>query len=259
MVSDIQYAYLGMYDFPTLRPAQNTWWKGLAGHFRARGLSKVPNDLNRSVSDPYDLWQASNLFFAQTCGYPLTHRLAGKVQLIGTPCYDAPGCQGPQYRSLFIAGPDSAIENLASMLPARIAINAKDSFSGWRTVCSVVDNIDMDGEPFSEVVISGSHAKSIDLVREGKADIAAIDCVTHALIGDVEPGRLEGTRIVEQGPLAPGLPYITRANMDAQDIRAMTKAVEDAFINPELADARQTLRLIDFDFVPLSQYVRIMK
>ena len=246
-----QQAYLGMYDFPALHPAQEAWWVGLKGHFQAQGFSNIPVDLNRSDADPYDIWQAPNLFFAQTCGFPLIHKLEGQVQLLGTPCYEAPGCEGAYYRSLFIARTGAIYENLSAALPARIALNGMDSFSGWRVLRDFVDGS-------SELVVSGSHAKSIDLVREGRADIAAIDCVTHALISDVEPERLVGTQVFGQSPLAPGLPYITRADLVEADVKAMTRAVKNAFEDSALAAARRSLRLTGFSFLPLSQYVQAM-
>jgi len=251
MPSDDHYASLGMYDFPALRPAQDAWWAGLAGHFSAAGLANVPGALNRSVADPYAVWLAANLFFAQTCGYPLTHRLAGKVRLLGTPCYDAPACEGASYRSLYIVRSQAKTESLAMALAGRVAINAKDSYSGWRVLSGLID-------PASTLVISGSHAKSIDLVRNGDADIAAIDCVTHALIGDVEPERLAGTRIIEQSSLAPGLPYITALGMAAPEVRAMIDAINNAFADPQLAPARKTLRLAAFKIVALSEYIGVM-
>lgn len=249
MPENNQIAYLGMYDFPALQAAQDGWWKGLVGHFRKRGFSHLPPSLNRSGADPYTIWQDPNLFFAQTCGYPLTHRLAGKVQLVGTPCYDAPGCQGALYRSLFVVRADAAAESLDAALPCRLALNAKDSYSGWRVWGAE------HGDSFSQLVISGSHAKSIDLVRQGKADMAAIDCVTHALIGDVQPQRLVGTRVIGQSAPAPGLPFITSATMDAQQVKDIAEALTDAFDDPGLAAARRTLRLADFKIVPLSAYV----
>jgi len=252
MPSDDPYAYLGMYDFPALRPAQDIWWAGLAGHFMAHGLSNVPVVLNRSVPDPYDIWQSPALFFAQTCGYPLTHKLAGKVRLLGTPSYDAPGCAGARYRSFFIGRSDSEAENLAALLPARVAVNGKDSYSGWEVWREIV-------EPSCEIIISGSHANSLDLVRQGAADVAAIDCVTHALIGDVEPARLAGTRIIEESPLAPGLPYITKADRDEQEIQAIIDATRKAFDDPDLAQARSTLRLTGFKFMPVSEYMIMVK
>jgi ABC-type phosphate/phosphonate transport system substrate-binding protein len=258
MPSDNNYAYLGMYDFPALRPAQDAWWSGLAGHFKRQGFSNISDNLNRSITDPYDIWLAPNLFFAQTCGFPLTHRLAGKVRLLGTPCYAAPGCEGPVYRSLFIVRSDFSAEKFSNAIPARIAVNSMDSYSGWHSFLKFVESLGIDDDPFNEKILSGSHANSIDLVREGAADIAAIDCVTHALIGDVEPERLLGTRVLDQSLPAPGLPFITRTDMSDQEARHMVAAIEEAFRDSELAGARRTLRLSDFVFVPLQDYANAM-
>jgi len=251
-------AYLGMYDLPASRPAQDIWWQGLAGHFAAHGLSNVPMHLERSGADPYDIWLSPDLFFAQTCGYPLTHRLAGKVRLLGTPCYDAPGCDGPRYRSLIIVRDGSKAKTLAAALPARVAVNGMDSYSGWHALGATLAQLGLDEDPFCEIVISGGHMNSIDLVREGAADLAAIDCITFALAGDVEPERLAGLTVLHQSEAAPGLPYITRAGMTDLDAVAMSEAIKDAFADPDLAPAREALRLAGFSQVPLAQYRRFM-
>ncbi len=218
----------------------------------------MPCGLNRFASDVYEIWQAPNLFLAQACGYPLTHRLAGKVRLMGTPCYDAPGCEGPLYRSLFIVRSDCDAKNLSDALPARVAINGMDSYSGWHALRKVAQSLGLNEASFADTVISNSHANSIDLVRDGKADLAAIDCVTHVLIGDVQPERLVGTRVLEQSPPAPGLPLITRADMSDQDVRLMMMAIKAAFEDIELSTARRTLRLSGIERLPLPKYIKAM-
>lgn len=251
-------AYLGMYDFPALRPAQDAWWAGLAEHFERQGFNNVPRHLNRTDTDPYDIWLASDLFFAQTCGYPLTHKLAGQVRLIGTPWYDCRGCQDALYSSLFVVHQDQKAQDLTMVLPARTAVNGRDSYSGWRAFRATVEALGMDGDLLAETVISGSHANSIDLVRQGKADIASIDCVTHALIGDVEPERLVGTRVLQHSSPVPGLPYITRASMTESEVHRMALAIQISFDDPALEDARRVLRLSGFSTVPLADYERAM-
>jgi len=258
MLLDCDLAYLGMYDLPALRPAQDAWWKGLAEHFAAHGLSSVPTHLVRSGADPYDIWQSPDLFFAQTCGYPLTHRLTGKVRLLGSPCYDAPGCEGPMYRSLIIVRDGSKAETLAAALPARVAVNGMDSYSGWWALGATLMQLGLDKSSFSGVTVSGGHMNSVDLVREGQADLAAIDCVTFALARDVEPERLAGLKVLHQSDPAPGLPYITRAGMPDLDAVAMSEALEDAFTDPDLTHARRALRLDGFAHIPLAEYDRFM-
>ena len=49
-------------------------------------------------------------------------------------------------------------------------------------------------------------------MREGRADVCAVDCVSYALLGDRAPGELAGTRVLGRSPLAPALPFITGAS-----------------------------------------------
>ncbi|MCZ7598487.1 MAG: hypothetical protein M5U09_13265 [Gammaproteobacteria bacterium] len=65
--------------------------------------------------------------FSQTCGYPLTHALAGLVRLVATPCHAAPGCDGPRYRSLLIVAAESRAETLDGLRSMRCAFNDTDS------------------------------------------------------------------------------------------------------------------------------------
>src|SRR3546814_8202871 len=83
-------ASLPMYDLPGLEAATDAWWAGLAAAFRAEGLHQVPERLTREGGHAA-LWTAPDLLFSQTCGYPLTHALAGRVTLVATPIYDCPG------------------------------------------------------------------------------------------------------------------------------------------------------------------------
>src|SRR3546814_11503112 len=98
-----------MYDLPGLEAATDAWWAGLAAAFRAEGLHQVPERLTREVGHAA-LWTAPDLLFSQTCGYPLTHALAGRVTLVATPTYACPGCDGGRYPSeiLVLAGATAA-------------------------------------------------------------------------------------------------------------------------------------------------------
>src|SRR3546814_15586928 len=78
----------------------------LAAAFRAEGLAGVPERLTRD-GDHAALWTAPDLLFSQTCGYPLTHALAGRVTLVATPTYGCPGCDGGPYRSEILVRRDA--------------------------------------------------------------------------------------------------------------------------------------------------------
>src|SRR5690606_16819606 len=119
-------ASLPMYDLPGLEAATDAWWAGLAAAFRAEGLADVPERLTRE-DDHAALWTAPDLLFSQTCGYPLTHALAGRVRLVATPVYDCPGCGGGTYRSEILVRADDPARSLADLRQRRAAVNAADS------------------------------------------------------------------------------------------------------------------------------------
>ncbi|HMA14277.1 MAG TPA: hypothetical protein VKP12_05800, partial [Kiloniellaceae bacterium] len=114
-------ASLPMYDLPGLESATDAWWAGLAAAFRAEGVKDVPERLTRQ-GDHAALWTAPDLLFSQTCGYPLTHALAGRVTLVATPIYDCAGCGGGSYRSELVVRADDAAGSLAALKGRRAAV-----------------------------------------------------------------------------------------------------------------------------------------
>ena len=104
-------ATLSMYDLPELRAATDAWWAGLAKAFRNEGIDPVPEALSRGdIDDPW-----ARTLFGQTCGYPLTHALEGRVRVIATPAYDCPGCDGSDYSSLVVVRKDDPAQTLADL------------------------------------------------------------------------------------------------------------------------------------------------
>lgn len=173
--------------------AVDGFWQGLRGHLLEAGFG----DVEAGLSQPDDLmahWMAPDLLLSQTCGYPLTHALAGRVQLVGTPCYDAPGCAGPLYSSVFVVRAGDPARQLADLRGRRVAFNSRDSQSGANCLREAVSPLAEDGRFFSRAIESGAHRRSLRLVQDEDADIAAVDCVTYALASDA--GLTDGLRIL---------------------------------------------------------------
>ncbi len=251
-------ASLSMYDLPELRPATERWWQGLARHFRDQGVTDVPERLSTSPDDRDVHWLSPDLLISQTCGYPLATRLVDRVKLVATPCYDAPGCEGPSYRSLLVVRQDTEAENLAALAPCRAAVNGFDSHSGWNALQKHVEPLGGWDRVFSDTVESGGHVLSIDMVRDGAADIAAIDCVTHSLVADATPDHLAGTRVLEATAPAPGLPYITAGGVADEEVEMLRRGLECAMSDPALANARASLRIANFEVLTLEVYMEAM-
>ncbi len=251
-------AMVSMYWMPELAWANESWWDGLAKHWRAAGLADVPAR-SHEPDDLYGLWVAPDLFFAQTCGYPLTHELKGKVTLVATPCYSAPGCAGSNYCSHVIVREDSGITDLAQLSGKIAAINSYDSQSGWNVLRHSLAPAQKGKGTFPRIVETGGHRKSVAAVREGRADVATIDCVTYARLGAVAPQEIAGLKVLAETAPAPSLPYITRKDIPADDLRRLLAGLQAAVQDPALAEARAALLIRDIVVLPLEAYDRILE
>lgn len=246
-------ASLPMYDLPEVARATSAWWRGLVRAFRAEGIADVPDRLTLATS-LYDHWPRADLLFSQTCGYPLTHGIAGRVRLVTTPAYAAPGCSGATYRSLLIVAGDSTAMGLADLHGARLAYNGRDSQSGCNVLRAMVAPLAETGAFFGSVRETGSHRASIAAVGAGLADLCAVDCVTHALLQMHAPTALAGTRVLMRSPAAPGLPYVTAGAASDDLVDALRAGIDRALADVTLAAARDDLLIAGAEVLPLSAY-----
>lgn len=250
-------ASLPMYDLPEARAATDAWWAGLAQAFRRAGLAGTPERLTRGAG-ARRLWRARDLLFSQTCGYPLTHALFGRVRLIATPVYAAAGCEGARYRSLLCVRADEAAHDLPALAGRVAAVNAPDSHSGCNVLRAMVAPLAPGRRFFASVVVSGSHAASLALVRRGKADVCAVDCVSHALLTRYRPDAVAGLRLLTASPAAPGLPYVTAASLAADDVARLRDGLMEALADPRLRAAREALLIAGVRVLPYGEYRSIV-
>ena len=100
-----------------------------------------------------------------------------------------------------------------------------DSQSGYNALRKMVAPLAEGGAFFSSVVLSGSHRQSLVAIGQRRADIAAIDCVSWALLARHEPELLAGLVVIGSSPLAPGLPLITAKQTSAQSLLLLQEAL----------------------------------
>ncbi len=251
-------ASLPMYDLPGLEEATDAWWSGLAAAFRAEGLAAVPERLTRG-EDVEGLWTSPDLLFSQTCGYPLTHALAGQVSLVATPVYACPGCAGGAYRSEILVRAEDPVDSLAGLRGARAAANGPESQSGYSALRHAVAELAEAGRFFGAVKTSGSHLNSMQMVAAGEADVCAVDCVTYHLLTRTQPELTGGLRVLAATAAAPALPYITRRGLGEEDVERLRAGLRRAVADPALAEVRAALLLADVVVRPLSDYQRILE
>jgi ABC-type phosphate/phosphonate transport system substrate-binding protein len=250
-------ASLPMYDLPELRTATDAWWSGMAAALRRAGIDAVPDQLTR-VYNVATVWRGPNLLLSQTCGYPLVRDMAGILQPVATPIYNAPGCDGPNYSSAIVASAEQSADDISALRGGVCAVNGRDSQSGYNCLRAVLSPL-AEGKPFfARVIETGSHARSLEMISRGEADVCAIDCVTHTLLSRHRPQALANTRILGYTSHAPGLPYVTQASANLDLVYRLRDGVMAAFADPAMAGVRETLLLVGAEVLDVESYEGIL-
>ncbi len=243
-------ASLGMYDHPAQQSANDTLWAAIADVLREQGVEDVPGHLDRT-RDVQAIWHDPRLLLAQACGYPLAVDTTLALRVIALPVYDVPGCDGATHTSVLVMRANDERQSLDAFRGARASINDAQSNTGmnlFRAALAPIAGPSSQGSGFfRDVVETGSHRASIVAVGGGRADIAAIDCVTYAALERFEPDLTTQVRIIERSTASPTLPFVTAASTSAETVIALGVALRDAMADPKLADARARLFLTGVD------------
>ena len=238
-----RFAVLPMYDFEPLRAAHAAFWAAVAT--RAGMGDAVLRRGAFRFDDP-------DLVLAQTCGLPLTTVLAHHdLQLVATPLHDAPGCDGPTHRSLVVVRAASPLATLADARGGRCAINGRDSNTGMNLLRAALAPLAGGAPFFAGVEVTGAHRESMRAVAAGRADIAAIDCVTFALLARIEPEVAAGLRVVAETPASPALPMVAPAGLDGAPLR---RALGEVAADPVLRPVLDALAIRGFATLPRAAY-----
>jgi ABC-type phosphate/phosphonate transport system substrate-binding protein len=218
-------ASLPMYDLPEIKASTDVYWQRLAESFADHGLGHtLPQQLTRE-SDPHLDWLRPEMIFSQTCGLPYVRDLRRQVTLLGSAAYDI-DCAPGSYFSVVIVREDDLSEDIADYASKRLAFNDRRSQSGFAAYFSLLNEQNIAGLP-TEMIESGAHLRSIEMVAEGKADIAAIDAVTYALaLRHRDSARR--VKVIANTEVTPSLPYISSlafANRKAEIVNAIIQTM----------------------------------
>ncbi|AJJ19934.1 phosphate/phosphite/phosphonate ABC transporter substrate-binding protein [Yersinia intermedia] len=246
------------------------FWQLLSQQLRRYGAIGIDDVIGiggvAGISDqlvwPTDLlqhWRDPDLLLSQTCGFPLMMLLQQQVQLIGVFSYQSPYCSGEYYRSLVVVRADEKGQQLADFRHRVVAYNSTDSQSGYNALRALIAPLAINGRFFSHSLASGGHYHSISMIQQRQADIAAIDCVSFALLQRANPSAVAGLKIIAQTDAAPGLPLITSLSTSAQQLTQIRQAITATVNSPEAASAKDRLLIKSFSVLPISAYDVIKK
>jgi ABC-type phosphate/phosphonate transport system substrate-binding protein len=225
-----------MYDYPEVQAA----------------TTALAAAISLSLGDCGTRAQAAPLGLVQTCGYPLTHALRGRVRVVATPRYRAEGCERACYSSAIVArasGPSTLLDYRGST----VALNAPDSQSGYHALRHAL----RDAAPFpffARACWTGAHRTSVQAVRCGDADLAAIDAVSYALLAKHAAHEIEGLRVLAWTAAAPALPYVTAAAATDDDVVRMRAALDELFSDRALEKVTSVLLLEGIEVLAADAY-----
>jgi ABC-type phosphate/phosphonate transport system substrate-binding protein len=231
-----------MYDLPEVAAATETFWAGLRSHLVAAGVTDLPQHLIQP-DELYAHWLDDHLLLSQTCGFPLTHILRGRVRYLATPSYAAEGCGEGTYRSFVVLRSDDPAQTGADLAGRKAVFNGTDSQSGYNVLRLFLADAGLAPGALGGAVESGSHRRSVAMVKAGVADFCAVDCVTWALLEKHAPAEIAGLRILAQSEPAPCLPFITSLRTPVENIGCLRAGLIAAGNDPILEAPRAALLL----------------
>jgi ABC-type phosphate/phosphonate transport system substrate-binding protein len=107
---------------------------------------------------------------------------------------------------------------------------------------------------FGSVVLTGSHKASLKAVADGRADLAAIDCVSFAHFQRYEPALASSIVQIGRSVLTPAPPFITAQETDYATLAILRETLTKIIADPELSAIREALSLGGFEVLSEAHY-----
>ncbi len=238
------FASLPMYDRPETAAAHDRLWDLIRDGLRAQGVA-APDRLDR-MTGHMEGWARADLVLGQMCNLPYRARFRDRVTLIGAADYGLPDAPAGYYYSVFVVRADDPATDPAACGAARFAYNEGLSHSGWGAPQAWAA---ARGFAFAASLHTGAHLASARAVADGRADIAAIDAVTWAMLLRWEPAA-RALRVIGRTDVAPGQSFVTAPGRDPAPYRA---AIAAAIAGLSPAD-KAMLGLRGIAALPVSAY-----
>lgn len=209
-----------MYDLPEVTAETDKAWQNILHGLHKRGANPLVDFYHlKTDHDADELLAHPRLLLSQTCWGPISCGITPDLHILAQPDFsNFPGGQGPLYRSAIIAtgkginvAPPKGREGIIpteQLSGKRLAFNDRASLSGYLSITADMTAATGQRKAFySHGEHSGSHRHSVQMVAQGDADVAAIDCKTWALLQKHDPAA-EKVHVIGWTGARKGLPYV---------------------------------------------------
>lgn len=147
------------------------------------------------------LFDAGDIQVGWICGLPYVWKADKKqppIDLLAAPIMAAPRYQNrPVYFSDVIVRTNSPFKQFADLRGGRWVYNEPHSHSGYNLVAYHLATFGEDWTFFNEVLASGAHQLSLNLVRNGRCDASAIDSTVLEIEFAKNPDLRSQIRIID--------------------------------------------------------------
>ena len=201
---------LPWYDLPSTIAAQDAVWERLRDRLGQSGVVGLPEALCRDRPAAAQ-WQDERLALSQCCGLDLASATTVQLLPFARPVFGHLGIRPGDYVSHIVAA-DTASSHTIEKTP-RVVVNGLTSHSGCSALLAWLLNRSI--QPAC-LIVSGSHAASIQYLQDGKADVAAIDAHSWLLLrGADDTLSFAAARVRHLGTSvpAPTPPFVTALAM----------------------------------------------
>ncbi len=185
----------------------------------------------------YDLgWVCSTSFVdlhrrAGDDGRPPSIELAGVAWVPDDP---ASGGRAVYFGDLTVPS-GSAVSSLGELRGARIGCNDPISLSGHHALRHAIVESGEDPSAFADLVFTGGHQQSLDLLVDGQLDAAVIDSIVRRARSGVD-SRVDALSVIERLGPWPVQPLVVRAGLDDEVVQAIRTRLLSASTAGRLAD-----------------------
>jgi hypothetical protein len=187
-------------------------WREARSLLTAQGIEPLPAALSHDIPYP-ELYAFKELTLSQCCGLDLFRPHTSNIVPIAAPDMTALDVPKGYYFSHIVTGKSPNMDS------PRVVINNRSSHSGHTTI-----RVWLTAHGYGEVPVfeSGSHAQSLDALREGRADLAAIDALSWLHLDST------GIAIIDKSDPALAPPFIV-GNQSTIPKEALIEALNTGF------------------------------
>lgn len=192
--------------------------------------------------DPLTDGRADLAWLCSTAFVELDRRPGSAVRHTGiawTPADPAAGAR-PAYHADVVVRPDSAVAHFAELAGRRIACNDHQSLSGYHALRFEIASSFDDPDDFAELVMTGGHRRSVEMLLAGEVDAATVDGILLAAWRRDDPATRGLATVRRLGPW-PTQPLIAARRVGDGEIerirRRLVAANADELVRHELARA----------------------